>query len=82
MVLLGKLDVDLIGVYPIVGPWPFCIESRDVLENDCGGEPRLFFERSLKNDAQDDWALGGVSGRFEIGSGFAVDDSGLLRSII
>jgi len=53
MVLLGKLDVDLIGVYPIVGPWPFCIESRDVLEKDEGVEPRFTFVLLLKNDVQD-----------------------------
>ena len=53
MVRLGKLDVDLTGVYPIVGPSPFCIESRDVLENDDGVEPLFALFPLWKNDLQD-----------------------------
>ena len=66
------LDVLLIGVYPIIGPCPFCIESRDVLENDGGtdGGPDalLGFELLLKNDVHD-LEMGLVSGAGD-GDGF------------
>ena len=71
IVRLGILDVDFTGVYPIRGPWPFCIESRDVLENDGGVATRLGLLLLLKKDAQADGVRVAVSETCFPSSGFA-----------